>query len=189
MLIVTPTAKFPDTEVLKAAQDLGFNLAKDTLGLPGVIQEQVFTSGNGQVRYMREPELEIPVIVIDGPNAEEMRSALADKIKHITAFAATIGYDPTASETVRITTLRMISAHALEEVSEPIVRVAALAVLDPSPYVRLGVVQLLQYAHEATIADIVRHRLLDDDDPDVRSFAKSILARFDAAPKEMGSDD
>lgn len=181
LTIVTPTAKFPDPNISLAVMGFGFHLVGDTVGQTDVIEEMKFESGQTSLRYLREPELEIPVITIQGPRAEEVRSSICEIVSHVSSFTASIGYDPTASETVRFTTLRIISAHALEAVTEPMVRVAALAALDPSPYIRLGVVQLLQYAHEETIAGIVRRNLLDDVDPDVSEFARSVLARFDAA--------
>ncbi len=190
MRIITPTRVFPDPLVVKAASALMLMPVRNTLGKADMIEELSFEAADGSlVSYLREPELEIPVITIEGFSAAALRDGLAGQLAHADPLVAAAGYTADASVTIKLTLLRILSAHALEMVTDPMIRVAELAARDASPYVRLGVFQLLQYAHEATIADIVRHRLLDDGDPDVRSFAKSVLARFDAAPKEMGSDD
>lgn len=187
MRILTPTAAFPDPAVARAAAACGLTLTEDTTGRGDVIREQRFTAPDGSVlRYLFEPELEIPVILLEGAGAGALRARLAGTLPQVEPLAAAIGYDPAAGIDVRLTLLRILAAHALEEVSEPMVRVAALAARDPSPFIRLAAVQLLQYGHEATLAGIVRGTLVEDPDPDVRDFARAALDRFDAAPPPAG---
>lgn len=189
MLIVTPTGDYPDEAARDAVESLGFLEVSDTTGRSDVVEALSYAAPDGtSLRYLREPELEIPVIVIEGPSASPLRQRLTKRLPHVSALAAGIGYDVAASVEVKMTLLRILSAHALEATIPLMLRAAEWAARDPSPFVRLGVAQLLQYAHEASIADIVRRRLLADPEPTVREFSRSALLRFDGAQSARGPE-
>lgn len=185
MMIITPTAGFLDPDVEPALSALGLKLVANTVGQPDVIQALSFEDGEGTtVRYLFEPELEIPVVTIEGASesAVLLKERIAARVQHMNELQAAIAYDGSASIDVKVTLLRVLSAHGLERVSEAMLRVTELAARDPSPFVRIGVAQMLQYAHDTRIADVVRNTVAVDRDPDVRDFASGVLARFDTQP-------
>ncbi len=184
MMILTLTTDFPDPDVEPALRAAGLELVANTIGQPDVIQALSFQGGDGTTaRYLFEPELEIAVIVFEGGADLGARVLqVAPRVQHMEPLQAALAYVDSASLDVKVTLLRILSAHSLERTTEPMLRVAALAARDPSPFVRLGVVQLLQYAHDRRIADLVRATVAIDPDPDARAFAGDVLARFDSQP-------
>ena len=150
--------------------------------IPGLAYETA--DGSTLLRYLQEPDLEIPLIVVDGDLAPALADRLRADIAHVPETAAGLSYDAGASESVKLTLLKILAAHALADVTPAMTRVVALAASDPSPFIRLGAVQLFQYAQTPDIARIVRRALADDPDPDVRGYALDVLAHYDDATRD-----
>ncbi|SNX70250.1 hypothetical protein SAMN05878503_105159 [Cereibacter ovatus] len=176
MHIITPTAAFPDPAVAEAAEAIGLTARTEIQDETGTLYEQDFRDPEGatRLRYLHEPDLDIPVIAIEGPQADAVRAALGDAVAHVSGLAAAMAYDAGADEQVRMTLLRIIAAHSLQRLHPAMLRAAELAARDGSAFVRLGVVLLAHYARAPQVTDLVRG-LVCDPDPDVRDFAAEVL--------------
>ena len=183
--IITPTSDFPDPDLEETFARLNLRplreKVRDQEGVPGLAYET--TDGSTFVRYLQEPDLEIPVIVVDGDHARSLAASLRAAIPHFPELAASLSFERGASVTVKVTLLRILAAHALAHVTPGMTRAVALAASDPSPFVRLGAAQVFQYAQTPEIAEVVRRALFQDADPDVRGFAHETLAHFDESQK------
>jgi hypothetical protein len=175
--ILTPTGGFPDVAVQAAIAELGGRETANTLGSTDRIRELRYATGpmGPSIRYLMEPELEIPCLLLEGPGHRDTALRLADMLDCITSQDAALSYTEDAEDSVKVTLLRILSAHALQELTDPIASAALLAARDPSPFVRLGVVQLAQYANHPTIDRIVAEVVMPDPDPDVQGFAETVL--------------
>jgi hypothetical protein len=178
--IIVPTSPFPDPVLLAALRDLPAWQVADTIGQADVMQEVAFRAPDGAtlLRYVNEPALDIPVVVVDGPDAGALATRLRERVANIPALAACITFDEAATETVKITLLRILCAHAFSAVIPAMTLVAERAAADASPFVRLGAVQLFRYTQTDAIASVLRTRLVDDPDPDVRAEARQMLADY-----------
>ena len=179
--IITPTSAFPDQDILDRLANMDLRVIRgDGDGqLPGFAYETA--DGSTVLRYLQDPDLEIPVIVVDGDQAQSLAIGLCKDIPHFPAAAAGLAFDPAASSSVKFTLLKILSAHALAEVTPAMTRAVTLAVVDPSPFIRLAGAQLFRYAQTVEMAEIIRHMLVRDPDPDVRRYASEALANFDDA--------
>lgn len=178
--ILTPSSEFPDLSVQAAIADLDGRETDNTVGVSGVVQEIKFrtsTSGSS-IRYLLEPELEIPCILLEGPGHRRLAERLETLIDCIDGLKAAISYTSEADDTVKVTLLRILSAHALQRMTDQIASAALTAAQDPSPFVRLGVVQLAQYANDPQTTRILEEVVMPDADPDVQEFAEAVLSRL-----------
>lgn len=189
MRILTLTGSFPDPAVQAAAQAVGLRRVEDTTGQTGLREDLEFEAEDGSYgHYLFEPEVKLPVVLLEGPSAAALRDALARRLPHTTEAAAAAAYDLSGNDDAKIAILRLLSAHALEAVTQPMLRAVGLAARDRSPRVRLGAVQVLQYAHEQATADVVREALRDDPDAEVQRRALDALSAFDSAPDPRSND-
>lgn len=176
--ILTPRGAFPDLATQAVIADLGGREVANTLGQASVVQEISYVLGTDgpTIRYLMEPELQIPCILVTGDGHRALSDRLEQKIDCIDALHAALSFTDSADATVKVTLLRILSAHALEGVSEPMTSVALRAARDSSPFVRLGAVQLAQYANDAQITRIITDVLMPDADPDVQAFAEQVVS-------------
>ncbi len=176
--ILTPSGAFPDLAAQAVIADLGGREVANTLGQVNVVQEISYVLGTDgpAIRYLLEPELQIPCIVVTGDGHQALADRLKKKIDCVDGLEAALSYTDDADATVKVTLLRILSAHALQGVTEAITSVALRAARDSSPFVRLGAVQLAQYANDAHIMRIVTDVLMPDEDPDVQAFAEQVVS-------------
>src|SRR4051794_33393197 len=96
MRVIVPVAPFPDPAVRRLMAELGYVEVTNTVGTRDVIEEWCFESPGGatSVRYLLEPELAIPCIVVSG---EEAAADLRARVPHFDPLAVAIAYNSSAS--------------------------------------------------------------------------------------------